>query len=415
MLQKRIKNIKEWPKLQKIVAISSIALLLIVGLYLILSDDKKQDVGVCEEMLFQTYIDVDGELQAANSSDISIPEELFSDQIRVWNMKITDLVPEGTRVNKGDYVATLDPSRVEDELKRMDERLKATRDQIQEIRLDSGVNLSNMRNEIQMAKDKLIDSQLKLDQSTFESKAYQRQAQIEVDKASRFCDLKDRNYDKSKRRFITQLERQQDDMDKNQTIRDLLISLKKGIKIMAPSWGIVMYAKTWRGKKIRVGDDVGRFMPVIASLPDLNSLVSEVFVKEIDITRVSIGQDVRVKVDALSNKLFKGSIKNIAAMGQEMPGTQMNGYKVVVSLSYDTTSVLLPGMSTSNKIITSSWDKALVVPRQAVFEQDSVKYVYIKSSGDIVKQSVKVQGENDRFFRVVSGINKGDKVFLTMP
>lgn len=46
---------------------------------------------------------------------------------------------------------------------------------------------------------------------------------------------------------------------------------------------MIIYGKSWRGNKIKVGDDVGRWMPLIATLPDLSKLVSETFVQEVDI------------------------------------------------------------------------------------------------------------------------------------
>ena len=57
---------------------------------------------------FDIMVTTTGELQAENSTDIKGPEITQSRNIRAADIKITDLVAEGTEVKEGDYVATLD-------------------------------------------------------------------------------------------------------------------------------------------------------------------------------------------------------------------------------------------------------------------------------------------------------------------
>ncbi|MGE4569649.1 MAG: hypothetical protein AB7C90_10775, partial [Bacteroidales bacterium] len=58
---------------------------------------------------FEISVTNTGELQAKNSELINVPAELRTAQgIRLDAIKIQDLVPEGTIVDSGEYVATLD-------------------------------------------------------------------------------------------------------------------------------------------------------------------------------------------------------------------------------------------------------------------------------------------------------------------
>ena len=66
---------------------------------------------------FDIVVTTTGELQAENSTDISGPEFTQSRNIRAMDIKITDLVPEGTEVKAGDYVATLDRTSFDNSLK----------------------------------------------------------------------------------------------------------------------------------------------------------------------------------------------------------------------------------------------------------------------------------------------------------
>jgi HlyD family secretion protein len=57
---------------------------------------------------FEIALTTTGELIAERSVDIKGPEFAQNGDIRSMNIKIQDLIPEGTVVQKGDYVATLD-------------------------------------------------------------------------------------------------------------------------------------------------------------------------------------------------------------------------------------------------------------------------------------------------------------------
>ncbi len=72
---------------------------------------------------FDIIVTTTGELQAENSTDIAGPSFTQSRNIRAMDIKITDLVPEGTEVKAGDYIATLDRTSFDNSLKDELERL----------------------------------------------------------------------------------------------------------------------------------------------------------------------------------------------------------------------------------------------------------------------------------------------------
>ncbi len=66
---------------------------------------------------FEILVAVTGELQAQTSTDIMAPLLLRSRELRIRNIKIQDLVVEGTVVDSGDWIATLDRSEADNLLK----------------------------------------------------------------------------------------------------------------------------------------------------------------------------------------------------------------------------------------------------------------------------------------------------------
>jgi len=396
------------------IAIAAVVLLAVVVAVIRSCSEPSAMTATCKTAPFETVVTSVGEIQAVKSVDILIPDAMFNNEIRIWQLKITDMVAEGTKVKTGDYVATLDPGDVESELKRAVESLEQQQSKKEESCIDSSLQLTTLRSDIRNAHDQLLDKELKIEQAKYESKAYQRQVQIEFDKAKRDFEKQKRTYQQEKRKLELGIERINDDIHEFETRRNLLLSLKEGLRVKAPADGMIIYGKSWRGTKIKVGDDVGRWMPLIATLPDLSILVSETFVQEVDIKHIKIGQSVRIGIDAFPDRKFTGKISAVANVGQQIPGKDMNGFKVTIKLDAFTEKVL-PGMTTNNAIVTGSWSNATIIPREAVFGNDSLQFVYKTQGLSTIKQQVKTGGENETDFRIVEGLKKGDKILLQHP
>ena len=88
---------------------------------------------------FVISVTVVGQLIAENSIDIKGPAFGQRRNIRSRHIKIQDLIPEGTIVNKGDYVAELDRTELENTLKDQREVLKTLQSNIEMKKLDTRV------------------------------------------------------------------------------------------------------------------------------------------------------------------------------------------------------------------------------------------------------------------------------------
>ena len=88
-----------------------------------------------KEGSFRVTVTTAGELTASKSVDIKGPVLQTSttrghgrrSRIRFRNIKITDIIPEGTMVNKGDYIAQLDRTNFDNTLKDEQDNLKIGR------------------------------------------------------------------------------------------------------------------------------------------------------------------------------------------------------------------------------------------------------------------------------------------------
>jgi len=124
-----------------------------------------------------------GELQAESSVEITAPSELrTSRHLRFGEIKIQDLVPEGTMVDSGDYVGLLDRSEVSNSLKSAQDQLEEEEANYRRVKMDTALTLSNLRDELINLQFNVEEAEITLEQSKFEPPATIRQAQINLEK-----------------------------------------------------------------------------------------------------------------------------------------------------------------------------------------------------------------------------------------
>jgi multidrug efflux pump subunit AcrA (membrane-fusion protein) len=376
--------------------------------------DKEPDSVRVMKSKFEVSVVTMGELEAFESSNILIPAVLVDRTIHIRHISITDMVREGTLVEKGGYVATLDPSEVEENIKNVQEDLDMLIVQLENARIDSSINLALARDEIRQSQDNVLDKEIKVEQSVYESKAIQRQAKIELEMAHRSFDHKKRNYLQQERKHKTWINRYQDKIKEEEKQMAVLEQLKSDLVVKAPSSGVVVYARDERGNKVKVGSSVGRWSPKIAILPNLSNILSVTYVKEIDVNKIAVGMPVKINIDAFPGHDFDGRVIKVANIGQDIPDQFLNGFKVEIGVDpgkFD----LLPGMTAMNRFVVSSMEDQLMIPRPALFLSDSTSFVYKKEGMRVVRQTVTTGGENENYVRITHGLGEGDKVLLHPP
>jgi multidrug resistance efflux pump len=166
-------------------------------------------------------------------------------------IKIQDLVPEGTLVKEGDYVATLDRTSFDNTLKDELERLATYETNLETAMLDTAVTLTNLRDNIKNLTYSVEEARITLEQSKYEPPATIRQAEINLDKAERSLEQAKRSYNlrvEQTRANILNTERQLN--EQRQKVADLQELLGKFI-IKAPADGMVIYKRDRTGQKER--------------------------------------------------------------------------------------------------------------------------------------------------------------------
>ena len=394
--------------------IAIIASTALISFYRVTSKKNEVENNFAEALKgnFEIVVSNTGELVPENSVDISGPNVVRNRYFRIRPMKITDLVPEGTLVKKGDYIATVDRTNYDNSLKDAVEELQTLESQLEMKLLDTALTLSALRDDIKNQIFSAEEASIAVDVSKYEPPATQRQAKLELDKSRRVLEQKRRLYTLNVAQSALETRKLrisvQEQSRKVNDLKEILASFT----VTSPADGMVAYQRDRTGAKIKTGSMMNPFRPVIATLPDMSSLNSKTYVSEIDINKVKPGQKVEISVDAFRGKSFTGKVASIANIGEVLPNSDSKVFEVEIKLDVTDPS-LRPSMTTSNRIITAKYENVIYIPQEALHAgPDSIPFVYTKN-GD--KQIVIPGRSNDENVVIENGLAAGTPVYLATP
>ena len=393
--------------------IAAAILLVIIVSALSLKKVINNDTYVVKRGNFEEVISCKGQIKSQSYTKINMPKEMTDEKLRIYYAQINDLVEEGTIVKKGDYVALLDQERIKDNLTRSTTRLQNYQNNLKMQVIDSTSQLTDLRNSIKELEYDLEYKKIEIKQAIYESQSYQDKVKRAYDRAKRKLEMKRRDYQRKKMQYASQCSRIENEVKFYTEQVEKLKAAQIASRIVAPADGMVIYASQ-RGHKRTKGDHVSRWSPEIAILPDLTKLIVESYIQEIDISKVNIGDKVRVVIDALPDKVFTGQLKSIANIGRTSSEVDGKIFDIKISINGSNPKIA-HGMSSSNEIITYTNENAIAIPLEYVFTNDTSSYVYKKENHNFVMHKIEVARSNDEFAMISNGLSENDVITKTKP
>ena len=391
----------------------TLTLILIIFFNLIRKTGEEEITCAVKKGAIEVKVHTSGQLEAEKSENIVLPNVLSTQNVRVYEIKITDLIEEGSVVDSGQYIATLDHKVVEEILTQARLELEAAMTIIEDAKLDSNLSLSNYRDIITNSRSDVEERKIVLAESVFESPSVIKRAEMDVAKAERKLEQDIRGLAMRHRQLNSQMDRRNIDFQlKEKRVNDLMKVLD-ALVIKAPKPGMVIYARDRFGIKIQIGSNLTPWSPIIATLPDMTKMISETYINEIDIAKIKVDQKVTLTIDAFPEKELKGEVISVANIGQPMPKSDSKVFLVNIRI-FGNDRDLKPAMTTGNLIQTGVYTDKLYVPSEAVFETDSTKFVYLKKN-KLVRQIVDTGEENEDYIVINKGVKEGDVLVLNEP
>jgi HlyD family secretion protein len=338
----------------------------------------------------------------------------------VPNLRISWLAPSGEVVNAGDVIMRFDSSTAQQQLMQKESQLRqaqATLDQaVAQSKITSqqdqtelaDANFSVERAGVAVKRDELQygrirGEQSKIDLGIAEQKLKVQEAAIALHKAS----------DDSRMASLT---RQRDQIAEDVRItKDRIAKME----LMAPNGGLLTLrtncatavTSSAECKPYKVGDNVGSNM-LLGQIPDLASMELEAKLEEADRGRISLNQDVLVRIDALPELVIPARVTDISKLAElstDYPYVRsFRAYAAVLRPD----PRLRPDMNGGMDIIVSRIPNAISIPSKALFTSAGKPVVYVAGAGGRYQSvEVEVQARNPDEV-AVSGIPAGSTVAL---
>ena len=166
-------------------------------------------------------------------------------------------------------------------------------------------------------------------------------------------------------------------------------------------------------KLVKAGDTIDAGAK-LCTIYDLSYLKMTMNVDELDINKISVGQDVTITADAVEGKTFAGKVTKINMAGTTTKGVTTSPVEVQID---NPDEDLLPGMNVSTEIVVSQADDVIAIPVGAVTRGNMV---LVKTGANSSEDPSIPEGyeyvevetgiSNDSYVEIKSGINEGDEI-----
>ena len=158
---------------------------------------------------------------------------------------------------------------------------------------------------------------------------------------------------------------------------------------------------------VEAGDDVSAGAP-LCSLSASSGYEMSLAIDELDIKDVSIGQNVKIILDAIEDHEYSGTVTNLSYSGT---GSYVTTYTATITT--EPIEGAFPGMSASIEIYTSSSGASLIVPVNAVQYEGDSTFVYLVPKDYDQSQTESVDLGGFSKVPVATGMSNGTYIVIT--
>jgi len=147
----------------------------------------------------------------------------------------------------------------------------------------------------------------------------------------------------------------------------------------------------------------------IVTLADYSAFHVVVSVDELDISKLRVGQEASISLEALPDSDISGTVEKIDIAGNQT--TAVVTYDVMVTIA-PTEAALRVGMSATVTVVTEEKDNVLLLPNRMIqFDQQTgAKYVQVLRNGELTAVQIETGLRDDQYSEIVSGLSEGDQV-----
>ncbi|HYK04251.1 MAG TPA: HlyD family efflux transporter periplasmic adaptor subunit [Thermoanaerobaculia bacterium] len=363
-----------------------------------------------EPITFTRRVTAEGTLKAVKATPVGVPPHATSP------MKVSWIADDGALLRKGDVIVRFDATDFENQLLTGREDRSTASNKLEKAGAESSATRKNLGRDARLAQSELEAAS----RFTFDdAEIFSRYARIENEV--------DQGLAQSRKRHAEEVLGVRDNLSRVErdliSIEDRKAGLKikqaeeglQALQVLAPHDGILVMQRNWRGEIARVGDTLWRGQP-IGEIPELTSMQAEVFVLEADAAGLAVDQKATLFLEAESDVRFTGKVKSIDKMARpRIPRQPVQYFGVTVALDRTDVRLMKPGARVRALLEVENQVNAFAIPRQALFDKDGKRLVYVKKGGTFTPVEVSIGSSSAGRVVVTKGLSKGDEIALQEP
>jgi len=374
---------------------------------------------VVQEGTLERTLRLTGQTAARNYASITVTRFRGQPGMGQGGLVLTQLAAGGSMVKTGDVVAQLD-----------DEQIRTVLDNMQANILQAQLSLSTMKASQQLdwltLEQTVRSRKAAYDQALLDYKAGEVKTSIEQELLKLSLDEAEAAYAQQQKALpfkktsldanirISELALKRQELTYQRTLND-----QRSYTFRAPMDGLVVLQTLERTggtqAQYSVGDTVnpGRsFMKIV----DTSSMQLEATASQAETSELRVGQNATISLDAYPGLTFHGKVYSVGALARASMFESYYVRTVPVKIQISgQDSRLLPDMSGAADIVLGREEKKVLVPLEAMHEENGQYFVYLKNGLRFEKRFVQVGLKNDTHAAVVSGLKAGDEVALSAP
>ncbi len=171
-------------------------------------------------------------------------------------------------------------------------------------------------------------------------------------------------------------------------------------KIRAPISGVVASREIKPGQTLAIGD-------VAFRITDNRELVAYLQIPQSELPKFSAGHTARIEVASMPGTAFPATIERISPTIDTRNGT----FRATAFID-NAAGELAPGMFGRFTIAYERHSDALVIPAEALIDEDDESAVYIVNDGAVLRRLVETGIESDGKIEILGGLSEDDVVVV---
>ncbi len=206
--------------------------------------------------------------------------------------------------------------------------------------------------------------------------------------------------------------------NKAQTQISVIRQTLNSLELRTPVGGLVLYRRDHR-EDPQVGNQSYPGQ-VLVEVINLDILQARIYVLERDGGSLAKGQSVSIKLDAIPEKEYHGTIRTVSSVAGALERNSPLRYFTcdvdIVDAGGDLKRIR-PGMNLRGDVVLQKYDSCFVVPSGAVTyrEKEKDNVVYVKKGDAFVSKTVTTGLSSHGEAIILGGVNDGDVIALSNP